>query len=477
MSVSRRRNLGRSVLRRFRQLPPAACPMKFASSTARTAFLIRGRAENFVCLLLAVSLALVAMPSLVLAQEQTTLELPLPTGQTQAQSQDKHWTVTFDSNVSYFSTKTTAAGLPTVHSNVTYVPMGFGFVGNPNDDWKIEFGIRSGYQNISTRNGSNSPLPGVANTNYSGWVDTTVSNTITYLGFNGFQPFFSMNINAPTGNSFVPGAAGANASDPDVTQIAGFGTGWNYGPTLGVNIPLKSDLILTLSAGYTARERFVRVGSTPGGPPQPGFGTIQDINPGDDLTLTSSLGYQSGAWSLQATATYTLESTTRVDGANFFKQGDSYQLSAAAGYAWNDAWSSKISTTFTHTSLNSFPTTTVGPVHGDFTLVLEQFDTNSNVTNVSFDTTYKVGRLSLGPSVTFLFRDHNGYTINSDQFVPAKTLWMAGGAFEYALNDRFSINGRVQHVWAAVDLQDMAPLVPPMETTGWIYSIGGKAQF
>ena len=436
----------------------------------------RPRIRNFARWLLGAMLVLVAAQTSVFAQEQTTLQLPLPTGLIQTQSSDNHWTVTFDSNVSYFSTKTTGEGLPTVHSNVTYVPIGFGLVGNPNDDWKIEFGVRGGYQNISTKNGSNSPLPGVANTNYSGWVDTTVSNTITYLGFNGYQPFFSMNINAPTGNSFVPGAAGANASDPDITQIAGFGTGWNYGPTLGVNIPLKSDLILTLSAGYTARERFVRIGPS-SGTPQPGFGPIQDINPGDDLTLTSSLGYQSGAWSLQASATYTLESTTKVDGANFYKQGDSYQVSAAAGYAWNDAWSSKISASYTHTSLNSFPTGNPGPSFGDFFLVLERFDTNNNVTNVSFDTTYKVGSLSLGPSVTFLFRDHNGYTISSDQFVPAKTLWMAGGAFEYALSDRFSINGRVQHVWVAVDLQDLAPLVPPMETTGWIYSIGGKATF
>jgi hypothetical protein len=435
------------------------------------------RIQNLARRLLGGLFALVAMQSLGLAQEQTTLQLPLPTGQMQSQSADKRWTVTFDSNVSYFATKTTGAGLPTSHSNVTYVPIGLGIVGNPNDDWKIEFGVRSGYQNINTKSGSNSPFGGVANTNYSGWIDTTVSNTITYLGFNGFQPFVSMNINVPTGNSLVLGAPGANPSDPDITQIAGFGTGWSFGPTAGVNIPFTKDLILTFSAGYTAREHFLRTG-----PmtliPQPGFGPIQNINPGDDTTFTSSLGYQSGAWSLQASATYTLESTTRVDGANFYKSGDGYQFSAGAGYAWNDAWSSKITASLTHTSFNSLPTSSIGPAHGDFTLILEQFDTNSNVTNVSFDTTYKVGSLSLGPSVTFLHRDHNGYDKNTDQFVPAKAGWLVGGAFEYALSDKFSLNGRLQHISMKVNENPgVIPVTPIMDTSGWLYSIGGKAQF
>src|ERR1700682_5732656 len=237
------------------------------------------RIQNLVRMLWAASITLTAMQSLAIAQEQTTLELPLPTGQAQmptgqaqTQSNDKRWTVTFDSNVSYFATKTTVGNNPIMHSNVTYVPMGFGLVGNPNDDWKIELGVRSGWQDIHTISGHN---PGVIfgffNTNYSGWIDTTVSNTITYLGFNGFQPFVSMNINVPTGHSFVPGVAGASASEPDITQIAGFGTGWNYGPTLGVNIPFTKDLILTLSAGFTAREHFLRPGTPPPAPKQPGF--------------------------------------------------------------------------------------------------------------------------------------------------------------------------------------------------------------
>src|SRR5579863_7199039 len=299
------------------------------------------RAQDVVQMLWAASALLVAMPSSVFAQEQTTQQLPLPTGKTQTQSDDKRWTVTFDSDVRYFSTKTTTPGFPTVGSDVTYIPMGFGVVGTPNDVWKLEFGIRGGRQNIVTFQGSNgitSPLLGTANTSYSGWVDTTVSSTVTYLAISGMQPFISMNTNIPTGHSLVTGALGANPSDPDITQIAGFGVGWNFGPTIGVNIPITPNLLYTLSLGYTQRNPFERVGQDLTSKTV-GFGAIQTLFPGNDTTLTSALGYQSGPWSLQVSAAMTGETATLVDGSNFYHSGDSYQVSTAVGYAWNDAWS------------------------------------------------------------------------------------------------------------------------------------------
>jgi hypothetical protein len=441
------------------------------------------RVQNVVRLLWAASVVLIATPSSVFAQEQTTQQLPLPTGQTQTQTDDKRWTVTFDSDVRYFSTKITTPGLPTVGSNVTYVPMGFGIVGTPNDDWKLEFGIRGGQQHIVTFQGSNgftSPLLGTANTSYSGWVDTTVSSTVTYLAISGMQPFISMNTNIPTGHSFVPGAVGANPSDPDITQIAGFGLGWNFGPTIGVNIPITPNLLYTVSVGYTQRNPFTRVGEDVAGVTKqiaalPGFGAIQTLFPGNDTTLTSSLGYQSGPWSLQVSAAITAETATMVDGQNFYQAGESYQFSGAAGYAWNEAWSSKITAAFAHINLNQ-NLTTEGPLHHDFSLFPEAFNTNNNVTNAAFDTTYKVGDLSLGPSATFMFRDHNGYDMRVQQFVAAKTIWMAGGVFEYALAKQFSINGRVQYIWGTIDSLILPP-TPVMNINGWVYSIGAKAQF
>jgi hypothetical protein len=440
------------------------------------------RVQNIARMLWAASVALIAAPSSVFAEEQTTQQLPLPTGQTQTQSDDKRWTVTFDSDVRYFSTKTTTPGVGT---DVTYVPMGFAVVGTPNDDWKLEFGIRGGQQRIVTFQGSNgisSPLFGTANTSYLGWVDTTVTSTVTYLAINGMQPFISMNTNIPTGHSLVAGATGANPSDPDITQIAGFGVGWNFGPTIGVNIPITPNLLYTISLGYTQRNPFSRVGpaAVPGAiPPNiasiPGFGVTQTLFPGNDTTLTSAFGYQSGPWSLQVSAAITGETVTMVDGQNFYQAGDTYQVSGAAGYAWNDAWSSKFTASFAHINLNQnlLPE---GPKSHFFVLFPEQFNTNNNVTNATFDTTYKIGDLSLGPSARFMYREHNGYDMSTEQFVPAKTIWFAGGVFEYALAKQFSINGRAQYIWGSIDSTSLPP-VPVMNITGWVYSIGAKAQF
>jgi hypothetical protein len=441
------------------------------------------RAQSVAQVLWAASALLVAMPSSVFAQEQTTQQLPIPTGQTQTQSDDKRWAVTFDSDVRYFSTKVTTPGQPTVGSDVTYVPMGFGVVGTPNDDWKLEFGIRGGQQHIVTFQGNTgnpnplpAPLAGVANSTYSGWVDTTVSSTVTYLAISGMQPFISMSTNIPTGHSLVTGAPGANPSDPDITQIAGFGVGWNFGPTIGVNIPITPNLLYTISLGYTQRNPFTRVG--PDVAAGAGFSAIQTLFPGNDTTLTSALGYQSGPWSLQLSAAITGETTTMVDSRNLYQAGDSYQVSAAAGYAWNDAWSSKLTANFAHIDLNQNLNNIAvsNPGKNNYTLSLETFNTNNNVTSATFDTTYKVGDLRLGPSASFMFREHNGYDMQTALFVPAKTVWFAGGVFEYAVAKQFSVNGRAQYIWGSIDSTALPP-APVMNITGWVYSIGAKAQF
>jgi hypothetical protein len=235
--------------------------------------------------------------------------------------------------------------------------------------------------------------------------------------------------------------------------------------------------LYTISLGYTQRNPFERVGPALGSlPPVPaGFSAIQTLFPGNDTTLTSALGYQSGPWSLQVSGAITGETVTMVDGQNLYQAGDSYQISAAAGYAWNDAWSSKFTASFAHINLNQNPTMNAAIKH-DFSLFLEQFNTNNNVTNATFDTTYKVGDLRLGPSASFMFREHNGYDMSTEQFVPAKTIWFAGGVFEYAVAKQFSINGRVQYIWGSIDSTLFSP-VPVMNINGWVYSIGAKAQF
>jgi hypothetical protein len=75
-----------------------------------------------------------------------------------------------------------------------------------------------------------------------------------------------------------------------------------------------------------------------------------------------------------------------------------------------------------------------------------------------------------------MFREHNGYDMQTALFVPAKTVWFAGGVFEYAVAKQFSVNGRAQYIWGSIDSTALPP-APVMNITGWVYSIGAKAQF
>jgi hypothetical protein len=344
------------------------------------------------------------------------------------------------------------------------------FVGIPNDALKIEFGLRSGYLDVRQRSSS------AADFGYSGWTDTSINTTLTYYGFDGFQPFASLAANLPTGQSNIVSATVKTPADSDVTQISGLGEGFNLGPTLGVNVPITKDLLATLSAGYTSRGNFIRSGVNAIFINQPGFGPLQDIKPGDVTTVSAAIGYQSGAWSFQASSSFSYEGVTTVDGANFYQTGGRYALSAGLGYAWNEAWSSKISSSFSHTGKNRYP---LAPAAGNFQLAQEFFNTNSDAVSVAFDTTYRAGAFAIGPTASYLYRDHNGYDSDTAQFLSAKTKWTAGAAGQYAANDMVSLNARAERLWMTTNAGPFAPLpgVPQFNIDGWIISVGGKAQF
>lgn len=412
--------------------------------------------------------ALAHVPDAV-AQEQTTQQLPLPVGKTQTQTEDKRWQVTFDSNWSYFSAKQTFSTIPGwTKTTLNYLPLGLQVVGIPNDDLKVEFLVRSGYMDLykTTSAGASARL--------DGWSDTSVTSTVSYYGFNGFQPFASLALNLPTGDT---GFVNATA-DPDVTNIAGFGTGLNIGPTIGVNIPITRDLLTTLSVGYTDRGAFQRPGrNSPFPPGEPGGGLMEDFKPGNVTSANASIGYQSGPWSFQASGTYSYEAITSIDGVGFYQTGGKYSLQGAVGYAWNENWSSKISSSFSHIGKNRYP---FNPITGQ-NFMQEHFNTNSDMINVVIDTTWHVGAFAIGPTASYLYRDHNGYDSNTSFFLPAKTKWTFGGAGQYVVTNQISLNARLEHLWMTENEIPGAfappPLAPMIKTDGWIASIGGRVVF
>src|SRR5262249_13654167 len=151
-------------------------------------------------------------------------------------------------------------------------------------NWKYDFVVRGGFVSASqTTSGERGSVDTA--------VDTQISSTVTFNGFTGFQPFGAMLINAPSGSSAMYGTSRFARMDGDLVDQGTYGEGWNFGPTLGVNIPLSSSLILTLSGGYTQRNPFAKESVNPI------TGLVTDtisIKNGDEATVTAALGYAKG---------------------------------------------------------------------------------------------------------------------------------------------------------------------------------------
>ena len=399
------------------------------------------------------------------------------------------WNVTISSEVRYFSWQGNR-GFPVSVAPANdggrgaelYVPLAVQLAGRLTEDLKLEFLTRGGW--VWARQ-STAGLSGEIATA----TDIVSSGTATYLGFNGIQPFASVNLNLPTGTSALFGTAANARMDPDLVDIATFGEGLNVGPTLGFNLPITSSLIVTASAGYTRRgdyERESTLAPVPGAPPP----TVQrptEIEPGDVFTGTSSVGYQAGPFVAKLTASITETRPTIENGMPLYKAGRRYLAAGTWSYAWPEWGTTTLTAAAAHSNRNEVL------FAGATALITEAMNTNSNLYRVGIQHLFPVGRQAvIGPTGSFLFRDHNGYDPTTLQFVPAKERWAAGVLARYAPSDRVTFNARVEHVWthehenpapsdikfnALADSFVPGSTVPVVSSTGWQFVVGATARF
>jgi hypothetical protein len=400
-------------------------------------------------------------------------DMPAASSQS-VQSDGGVWATTFDtetrvfswtSNNAYPAVVGVASGLNAPGRGMqVYVPYALELIGRPNDDFKIETLVRSGY---TWARQYSAAAPG----EFGSPTDTTVSSTATYYGFNGIQPFLSGKVNAPTGTSALFGGAVNARMDPDIVDAPTFGEGWNYGTTAGVNIPFTKNIVLALSAGYTYRGPYMREGILD---PFTGVTSLVRLDPGDDVTLTSDLTIKTGGWKFLMSAIYTHETRTTLDFMDFYRSGESIQFAGSARYAWNDEWSSKLTGSFTHTANNDVF------VMGMPALVEEPSNSNSDMTNIKFNTTYSHNAWSVGATAGFLYRDHNEYDLVSLLWLPEKTKYSLGALATYDISKLLSVNARVERMWVHEGAYPVNPLpfgTPPTITDAWLFLVGGTVTF
>lgn len=369
-------------------------------------------------------------------------------------SADKNWILTFSNDLSYLTWRSTyrtpnAAGTRDAGSgSQTTLSSGLQFVGRYEDDWKLQVNIRSGAiwsrMNVSG-----------ATTSQSGMTDTSVGSTLTYYGFDGIQPFLSLDTNLPTAS----GVANRPAADPDISGRQNNGEGTNWGATLGANVPLTRAWVATLAAGYTNRGAYTNWTNP---------GTVR-LDPGDVITLNTSLNWHDGPWSLQNNVTWVTETRAVQDGQDYFQSGNKLTLGSTLGYEFSKTLSAKLNGSWTHIDKNRIFT---NPPPAFST---EPFNSNGDTLSLGLSTSWKVDAWTLTPSANLFHRTRDDYDTASLSFVPHKTMASLGLATAYALGAG-SLRAGVTHAWSMEGERPATP-TPAIDTRAWTLTLGGSWKF
>lgn len=382
----------------------------------------------------------------------------------------QNWTTTFSTETRYFSWRNNFVPLDGSTGPgrgwEVYVPIAAELTGKPIETLSLDFTARGGW------------VKAVQSTvGHSGEIatstDTVLSATLTYLGWNGVQPFVSLNTNLPTGQAALLGGAANARMDPDFVDISTFGEGYNLGPTFGFNFPIANSLLVTTSVGYTWRGKFDQDTNTD--PANPFL--TSTVDPGDNLTVTSAVNYQTGPFAIGLIGSLTWETPTAVNDTHTFKPGKRYLFAFQSSYAWPEKYGV---TTFRASTAHSNRNAVLIP--GVDALIVESVNSNSNLYRVGLQHLIPFGDLQIGPIGSVIYRDHNGYNSATLQFVPQKTRWAAGILAEYAPTANVTLNARIEGVWThenenpvvdAGKLDDLAggilpaATVPPISGTAW----------
>jgi hypothetical protein len=170
--------------------------------------------------------------------------------------------------------------------------------------------------------------------------------------------------------------------------------------------------------------------------------TPTNIDPGDVFTVTGSVGQQVGQLTAKITGSISQTATTVENGAPLYRAGIRYLATGTWAYTWPE---DKGVTTVTASASHSDPNDV--KFVGFPALVTEFVNTNSNLYRVGIQHLFPVRDATLGPTASFLLRDHNGYDPDTLQFVPEKQRWALGLLARVAASDKLTLNARMERVW------------------------------
>lgn len=386
----------------------------------------------------------------------------------QQQATASAWSTTANIDFRYFSWERTAgnpAGQPNQKGTQFYAPIGVSASGQLSDAWKLELNARSGY--VSTSRSADPGTGTFLSESLATTTDSVVGFTATYLNINGFVPFYSLNLNLPTGRSNLTGFQPLTKTDPDLVDVPAYGVGFNHSHTLGANIPLSANTIATVTAGYTNRGAFDRDAG--------GFGlpvpNSERYDPGSNFSVSAGLGTALGNLTLNFNVAGSWDTAAKINGVEVSKTGFNVLVTGTGAYRWTDTQNSLLNLSYAHTNRNY--------IQGAFgpPLVAEGANSNSDIFSASFEHDVTVTQAAqLFGTLGYMHRSANSYDPATFTFVSAKDKISVGGGARYALTGATLLTAKLEHFW--IDEQPYpANPTPDQRFEGWVVSLGGIMKF
>ncbi len=315
-------------------------------------------------------------------------------------------------------------------------------------EYKLETRIKSGYVYTAQE------TPG-QNDHYNGPIDTQAAFNLTLLNFNSIRPLLGLNLNLPTGNSYLPNDQRFTRMDPDLVPVGSYGVGTNVNPTAGFVFGVDEHTAVSLSAGYMWQGDFTKEGINLSTDPAmdiiPTTDLKQKVSPGNTYTFNGNVSSTFDSLVLNESFAYMGDSHASLYGAASGRAGAKFTANASASYNFSQRTALAANVSWSFSEKNQIP-------NGAGGLTDEPSNSNSNVVIVSIDPSYLVtDRFKIAANYSFLYRDQNYYDQFQNEFIPAKTKHSVGGSATYALTNVTTLSLQGSHAWVS---QDDGPILP-----------------
>jgi hypothetical protein len=310
-----------------------------------------------------------------------------------------------------------------------YAPSTFRMKGSFGPDISLDSSVKLGPVRSSQTS------PSYAGT-YSGLSDTIVSTTASYVADSGPKPYVTVDVNMPTGKTFLRQSLSRARMDPDYVELDGFGKGFDVGATLGSIFALSDEWSIDLSMSHMHSGAY-----SVDGPIVVATGDQPTVHyqPGGALKATGALAFSRAPFDATLKATLTRSSVSYSDGLPSVRSGDSLNVTAEVTTALSDEYALTVSTNYTFSKPNKI----LDPKLNEF--MQEASNANSSLYRSEAFLAYKWDAWSAGPVASVTYRNKNQFDPRTYNFVPAKAMGAVGFRLKRAHDENTVFNLDVQY--------------------------------